>query len=150
MKRNMIGLIISVLLIGLLCTSSLAFEKGLGDLGKPPDYDLTIKRFRIAMPHFDAFIDQQPAEFDWRDYGVVTPAKDQGSCGSCWAFTSAGALESKILILGGPEYDLSEQQQVSCNTSMGGLLRWRFFCSSVLVYGRSNGGELHGLSGLFH
>jgi len=46
----------------------------------------------------------------------VTPADDQGSCGSCWAFASVGALESKILIDGGPQYDLSEQQINSCNT----------------------------------
>ena len=55
-----------------------------------------------------------PARWDWRDYDAVTVAKDQGQCGSCWAFCITGALESKILILSGREHDLSEQMLISC------------------------------------
>jgi hypothetical protein len=61
-----------------------------------------------------------PSKFNWKDSGVVTPAKDQGGCGSCWAFTATGAVESKILMGKGPAYDLSEQQQVSCDTDCYG------------------------------
>lgn len=62
-----------------------------------------------------------PASYDAREYGLVTSAKNQGSCGSCWAFASVGAMESHLLKAYGlgPE-DLSEQQQVSCNTAMYG------------------------------
>lgn len=56
-----------------------------------------------------------PAKFDWRDQGMVTPVKDQGPCGSCWAFASVGALESQVLLTYGGEPDLSEQFVVSCN-----------------------------------
>jgi C1A family cysteine protease len=56
-----------------------------------------------------------PSKFDWRDQGMVTPIKDQGNCGSCWAFASVGALESQILLTSGGEPDLSEQFVVSCN-----------------------------------
>ena len=62
-----------------------------------------------------------PPSYDARDDGIVTPAKNQGSCGSCWAFAGTGAMESHLLkFLSTGPYDLSEQQQVSCNTSMGG------------------------------
>ena len=53
--------------------------------------------------------------FDWRLMGGVTPAKNQGSCGSCWAFASTGAFESAVLIADGIMWDLSEQQVISCN-----------------------------------
>ncbi len=87
----------------------------LGDLGRPDDYETSIKSFAQSVPDYDNYIEQLPAAFDWRNQGAVTPAKHQGSCGSCWAFASVGALESKILMAGGPEYDLSEQQLVSCS-----------------------------------
>lgn len=53
--------------------------------------------------------------FDWRMMGGVTPAKNQGNCGSCWAFAATGAFESAILIRDGVLWDLSEQQVLSCN-----------------------------------
>jgi C1A family cysteine protease len=55
-------------------------------------------------------------EFDWRDFNGVTPVKDQGQCGSCWAFAATGAFESSYLLATGIVTDLSEQQVLSCNT----------------------------------
>lgn len=57
-----------------------------------------------------------PEKWDWRDHEGVTPVKDQGNCGSCWAFASVGALEGCARILDRVVYDLSEQQVLSCNT----------------------------------
>jgi C1A family cysteine protease len=63
-----------------------------------------------------------PAKFDWRNvngHSYVTSVKDQGQCGSCWAFGSTAALESRILITShtpDTELDLSEQSLVSCDT----------------------------------
>ncbi|MEE4358631.1 MAG: C1 family peptidase, partial [Desulfococcaceae bacterium] len=90
----------------------------MGDLGKPADYDQNIKSFAWSFPdtvEFNDFLDQMPAYFNWMDEGAVTPAKDQGWCGSCWAFASVGAFESKILINKNETYDLAEQQLVSCS-----------------------------------
>ncbi|HPF71390.1 MAG TPA: C1 family peptidase, partial [Candidatus Krumholzibacteria bacterium] len=56
-----------------------------------------------------------PTNIDWRAAGGVTPVKNQGTCGSCWAFAATAELESFVKIYYGVETDLSEQQVVSCN-----------------------------------
>lgn len=55
-----------------------------------------------------------PESVDWRQKGVVTPVKNQGGCGSCWAFSGTEALESHIAIATGTLFTLSEQEYVSC------------------------------------
>lgn len=57
-----------------------------------------------------------PIAYNWCDAGGCTPVKDQASCGSCWAFSTVGALESNIKIKDGLEKDLAEQYLLSCNT----------------------------------
>jgi len=61
-----------------------------------------------------------PSAFDWCDFGGCTPVRDQGPCGSCWAFGTVGPLELNILIQRGLASDLSEQYLVSCNTESWG------------------------------
>ena len=55
-----------------------------------------------------------PASFDWRQLNGCTSIKNQGSCGSCWAFATVGVLECAIKIREALEVDLSEQWLVSC------------------------------------
>jgi len=55
-----------------------------------------------------------PATFNWADSGKLTPVRNQGSCGSCWDFAAVAALEAIYKIQRQIEYDLSEQQILSC------------------------------------
>jgi C1A family cysteine protease len=64
-----------------------------------------------------------PTTFDWRDHNAVTPVKDQGQCGSCWAFSASEAIESAWILKGHATtstINLSPQQIVDCDT-IGGV-----------------------------
>lgn len=61
-----------------------------------------------------------PVELDWRKYGAVLPPKGQGTCGSCWAFAAAGAVEGANFIQTGKLVDLSEQQLLDCTWATPG------------------------------
>lgn len=56
-----------------------------------------------------------PERFDWRDGIGLPPVRNQGGCGSCWAFATVGAFECAIRLQDGETQDLSEQWLVSCN-----------------------------------
>jgi len=72
--------------------------------------------------------------FDWRQNNGVTPAKNQGSCGSCWAFAAVGQLEAHTLIYDLRLEDLSEQQAVDCNSYGAGCSGgWAFAAYEVFL-----------------
>ena len=75
-----------------------------------------------------------PPAFDWRTTSGLPPIRNQGGCGSCWAFSTVGALECAIKVYEGQVVNLSEQWLVSCNRSgwgcAGGWLAFDYFLNT--------------------
>ncbi|GMH21515.1 hypothetical protein Nepgr_023357 [Nepenthes gracilis] len=75
--------------------------------------------------------DDVPPSIDWRKLGAVTPVRDQGQCGSCWAFSTVVAVEGINQIKTKKLVPLSEQELVDCDTAQnqgcnGGLMEIAF------------------------
>jgi len=66
-----------------------------------------------------ANVGANPTSIDWTQKGVVTPVKNQGDCGACWAFSATGSTECRSAIATGNLYSLSEQQLVDCSHEDG-------------------------------
>lgn len=75
------------------------------------------KGWRQSVPFEDleAYTTDLPSSWDWREWGGKTPVRNQGGCGSCWAFATVAPLEILINRDCQRQEDLSEQYLVSCN-----------------------------------
>lgn len=72
----------------------------------------------ICKPYVPSVNSETYTSIDWRSK-AVTSVKDQGQCGSCWSFSSAGAMEGAHAIATGDLIDISEQQLMDCSWSYG-------------------------------
>lgn len=82
--------------------------------------------------------DTLPDSCDWISAGAVTGIKDQGNCGSCWAFSAVGALEGAYYITNKVLKSFSEQHLVSCDTYDGGCMGG--WMDSAFAWTQQNGG----------
>nr|XP_017522705.2 cathepsin F isoform X1 [Manis javanica] len=115
-----------------------ALDRGTAQYGVTKFSDLTEEEFRTfylnpllkeepgrKMRLAKAVLDPAPHEWDWRNKGAVTKVKDQGMCGSCWAFSVTGNVEGQWFLKRGALLSLSEQELLDCDTvdkaCLGGL-----------------------------
>lgn len=85
--------------------------------------------------------DSLPDKVLWNAEGAVTPVKDQGDCGSSWAFSATGAIEGRYAVAGGKLRNLAEQEYLDC------AYWWNLGCSGgtpmkCYKYSSEEGGRL--------
>nr|ATU82855.1 secreted C13 protease-like protein [Pristhesancus plagipennis] len=96
------------------------FKKYLG-FKVDPNHKSKVERKMAVVPNITL-----PTEFDWRDYNAVTSVKNQGMCGSCWAFSVTGNIEGLWAIKNKQLLSLSEQELVDCDKYDKGCMGGNF------------------------
>jgi C1A family cysteine protease len=106
----------------------------LGDLKPKKDFKINMG----TLPEVDPTA--LPPSFDWTTKGAVTGVKDQGQCGSCWAFSVIGNMEGVWFLAGHTLTSLSEEQVVDCsNTDYGCSGGWPFWAMTDMDGSPYNG-----------
>lgn len=112
---------------------------------------------RQSLPLDDGEVEEEDRKFmkpaatvsaiDWRNYGVVSPVKNQGNCGSCWSFSVTGNIEALWVISGNNATLLSEEELIACDNKghnegcEGGLMQAAFYWIRKYRNGYLSSGE---------
>nr|XP_046255797.1 cathepsin K [Scatophagus argus] len=124
-----------------------SYELAMNHLGDMTSEEVSEKMtgLQVPMTHERSFtmalddsVSRLPKAVDYRKKGMVTSVKNQGSCGSCWAFSSAGALEGQLAKSTGQLVDLSPQNLVDCVTENDGC--GGGYMTNAFKYVQMNGG----------
>nr|ACO82385.1 cathepsin K [Lutjanus argentimaculatus] len=124
-----------------------SYEMAMNHLGDMTSEEVSEKMTGLLVPlnHKRSFtmaldddVNRLPKYIDYRKKGMVTSVKNQGSCGSCWAFSSAGALEGQLAKKTGQLVDLSPQNLVDCVTENDGC--GGGYMTKAFQYVADNGG----------
>lgn len=124
------------------------YTVGMNQFGDMTSEELSRKMTGLIVPRTRRFTNdtdpeldvegQIPDSIDYRKKGYVTPVRNQGQCGSCWAFSSVGALEGQLKRTTGKLVNLSPQNLVDCvkeNDGCGGG-----YMTNAFAYVRDNKG----------
>ncbi|XP_020510682.2 cathepsin K [Labrus bergylta] len=125
-----------------------SYEMGMNHLGDMTSEEVSEKMTGLLVPdnrdpNYTVELDvgrvsKLPKSIDYRKKGMVTAVKNQGSCGSCWAFSSCGALEGQLAKTTGQLVDLSPQNLVDCVTENDGC--GGGYMTNAFKYVQQNGG----------
>uniref|UniRef100_A0A667ZF16 Cathepsin K n=1 Tax=Myripristis murdjan TaxID=586833 RepID=A0A667ZF16_9TELE len=124
-----------------------SYELGMNHLGDMTSEEVVDKMTGLQVPlnrerNFTMVMDDKqprpPKSIDYRRKGMVTPVKNQGSCGSCWAFSAVGALEGQLAKKTGRLVDLSPQNLVDCDVKSSGCKGG--YMTTAFRYVQRNGG----------
>ena len=101
------------------------YEKGVNQFTAMTQEEFVQTYLGLNVEHYGVTIENNneeytvPNDINWMDQGAVTGVKNQGQCGSCWAFSTTGGLEGLSKLAYGSLESFSESQLVDCSSSYG-------------------------------